>query len=261
MSHPEQESVRDLAAAYALGALSPDEMRDFERLLAGSADLQRDVAEYREVAALLGLGESGSGPPVDLRARVLATAKSPSATVTALAIRKTSPVAWAALAAGIAAVVALGAGIFSLRRELRERDLALAQRDSTLGIQQQQLAERQALLETVLDPEMRVYQLTASGDPEPGIQLFWNQRRNQALVNGYRLKPVPPGRAYQLWFIRDGKPVPSVTFTPKNGSATVGGVKVPSGGKISAAAITIEPSSGSPQPTSPIILSGPLQKS
>jgi anti-sigma-K factor RskA len=261
MSHPEQESVRDLAAAYALGALGPEEMREFETLLAGSPELQRDVADYREVAALLGLGESGTGPPPDLRARVLATAKGPSAGVGALPRRRTSPLAWAALAAGIAAVIALAGGVFSLRRELRERDVALAQRDSTLAVQQQQLAERQAILETVLDPEARVYQLTATGDPEPGIQLFWNQRRNQALVNAYRLKPVPPGRAYQLWFIRDGKPVPSVTFTPKNGSATVGGVKVPSGGKISAAAITIEPSSGSPQPTSPIVLSGPLQKS
>ncbi len=258
MSHPEQESVRDLAGAYALGALGPDEVREFERLLAGSAELQRDVAEYREVAALLGLGESGSGPAPDLRARVLATSRASSAGVTSLSRRKPPPATWAALAAGIAAVIALGAGIFSLRRDLRERDVALAQRDSTLAVQQQQLAERQALLETVLDPGVRVYQLTASGDPEPGIQLFWNQRRNQALINAYRLKPVPPGRAYQLWFIRDGKPVPSVTFTPKNGSATVSGVKVPSGGKISAAAITVEPPSGSAQPTSPIVLSGPI---
>ncbi|MFL5514056.1 MAG: anti-sigma factor domain-containing protein [Gemmatimonadales bacterium] len=257
MSQPEQESVRDLAAAYALGALGTDDLREFERLLAGSADLQRDVAEYREVAALLGLGESGTGPPADLRVRVLATAKAPGAGVTALPRRKRSPVAWAALAAGIAAI-ALGAAVLSLRGDLRERDMALAQRDSTVAVQQQQVAERQALLETVLDPEVRLYQLTASGDPNPGIQLFWNQRRNQALVNAYRLKPIPAGRAYQLWFIRDGKPVPSVTFSPKNGAATVSGIKVPSGGKISAAAITVEPSSGSAQPTSPIILSGPI---
>jgi anti-sigma-K factor RskA len=259
MSQPGQESVRDLAAAYALGALGTDDTREFEQLLAGSADLQRDVAEYREVAALLGLGDSGTGPPADLRARVLATAKGPAAAgITALPRRKRSPVAWAALAAGIAAAIALGAAVLSLRGALRERDVALAQRDSTLAIQQQQLAERQALLETVLDPEVRLYQLTASGDPEPGIQLFWNQRRNQALVNAYRLKPIPTGRAYQLWFIRDGKPVPSVTFSPKNGSATVSGIKVPSGGKISAAAITVEPSSGSAQPTSAIVLSGPI---
>ena len=62
MSQPGQESVRDLAAAYALGALGTDDTREFERLLAGSPDLQRDVAEYREVAALLGLGDSGTGP-------------------------------------------------------------------------------------------------------------------------------------------------------------------------------------------------------
>ncbi len=130
--------------------------------------------------------------------------------------------------------------------------------DSTLALRQQELTERQALLDAVLDPGVRLYQLTSSGDPEPGVQLFWNQRRNEALLNAYRLKPVPAGRAYELWFIRDGKPVPSVTFSPKNGSATVSGIKVPSGGKISAAAITVEPSSGSAQPTSAIVLSGPI---
>ena len=261
MSHPGQESVRDLAAAYALGALGPEEMREFETLLAGSPELQRDVADYREVAALLGLGESGTGPPPNLRARVLATGTGPRAGGRGLTGSRASPLQRVAWAAGIAAVLALGVGVLTLRRDLRQRDAALADRERAVLFQEQQLTEQQALLETVLDPEVRVFKLTASGDPEPGIQLFWNQRRNQALVNAYRLKPVPPGRAYQLWFIRDGKPVPSVTFTPKHGSATVSGVKVPSGGKISAAAITVEPSSGSPQPTSPIVLSGPLQKS
>lgn len=260
MSHPEQESPRDLAAAYALGALGADEVREFERLLADSDEMRRDVAEYREVAALLGLGASGTGPPPELRARVLATGKRESGSTVPLRASRTSRGGWVAKAAGIAALIALGWVIFSLRQEVRQRDRMLAGRDSTLRVQQQQLTERQALLDAVLDPGVRMFQLTASGDPEPGIQLFWNVRRNQAIINAYRLKPVSPGKAYQLWFIQDGKPVPSVTFTPKNGSATVAGVPVPPGGKISAAAITVEPSSGSQQPTSPIVLSGPLQK-
>ena len=260
MSHPEQESLRDLAAAYALGALGPDEAREFEGFLAGSADARQEVAEYREVAALLGLGERGAGPAPDLRARVLARVTGQPTVESAVRPMQQPRLGWA-LAAGIAALVALGTGVISLRSELRARDAALARLDSTLAIRQQQLTERQALLDAVLDPEVRLFQLTASGDPEPGIQLFWNQRRNQALLNAYRLKPVPAGRAYQLWFIRDGKPVPSVTFTPKNGAATIGGVQVPSGGKISAAAITVEPSRGSSQPTSPIVLVGPLQRS
>jgi hypothetical protein len=165
------------------------------------------------------------------------------------------------VAAGLAALTIMGERIVSLGREVRQRDAVLAQRDSALTSQQQELAERQALLDAVLDPEVRLFQLTSSGDPEPGVQLFWNQRRNQAIVNAYRLKPVPPGRAYQLWFIQNGKPVPSVTFTPKNGAARLTGIPVPAGGKPSAAAITVEPSSGSAQPTSPIVLSGPLDKS
>ena len=44
MSHPEPESPRDLAAAYALGALAPEEARRFEAFLAGSPETQREVA-------------------------------------------------------------------------------------------------------------------------------------------------------------------------------------------------------------------------
>jgi anti-sigma-K factor RskA len=261
MSHPEQESLRDLAAAYALGALGPEERREFEVLLATSPEAQRDVAEYRDVAALLGLEAASGGPSPDLRARVLARVARQRAGTTPPGERA-SRLAWAALAASLILVLGLGAAVLTLRKEVHQRDATIAQRDTLLALRQQEVTERQALLDAVLDPGVRLFQLTSSGDPEPGIQLFWNQQRNQALLNAYRLKPVPAGRAYQLWFIRDGKPVPSVTFTPKsNGAATIGGVTVPSEGKISAAAITVEPAGGSAQPTSPIVLLGPLQKS
>ncbi|HJR51059.1 MAG TPA: hypothetical protein VJ794_08140, partial [Gemmatimonadales bacterium] len=62
MSHPEQESPQDLAAAYALGALSAEEARRFEAYLAGSPEAQREVAEYREVAALLALAGPEPAP-------------------------------------------------------------------------------------------------------------------------------------------------------------------------------------------------------
>ena len=81
-------------------------------------------------------------------------------------------------------------------------------------------------------------------------------------MHGYRLKAVPTGQAYQLWFIKDGKPVPSVTFKPEpDGHAKVEQIPVPSDGAVSAAAITVEPEAGSAQPTSPIVMVGTLQKS
>ena len=107
-----------------------------------------------------------------------------------------------------------------------------------------------------------MFQLTASGDPDPLVQVFWDRQRNQAIVHGLKLKPVPAGRAYQLWFIKDGAPVPSVTFKPESGGRVrVESIPVPADGDVSAAAITVEPEGGSAQPTSPILLVGPLKRS
>jgi anti-sigma-K factor RskA len=272
VSHPDQDSPQDLAAAYALGALEPDEARRFEAYLAGSPEAQREVAEFREVAALLAVGETESVPGPDLRDRVLARVgheKSRALPSGGRAPRRPIPLAmWGALAACLLAAVGLGAGFLSTRKQLGDAQSQYTDLARTLDRQRRQLAEREktlaereATLNALTEPGVELYQLTASGDPEPGIQLFWNREKNLAIVNGFRLKPLPSGQAYQLWFIEDGKPVPSVTFKPEpSGHAKVEGVTVPTAGELSAAAITVEPEGGSPQPTSPILLLGSLQK-
>jgi anti-sigma-K factor RskA len=272
MSNPESESPQDLAAAYALGALEPDEARRFEAFLAGSPETQREVAEFREVAALLAVGESETVPGPHLRDRVVARVEGEKTRALPAAghpSRRRIPwVMWGALAAALALAVGLGFEVASQRQDLADLKGQVAtggqllfKREQQLREREQQLRGREATLNAIMEPSVEMYQLTASGDPEPGIQLFWNREKNVAIVHGFRLKPVPSGQAYQLWFIEDGKPVPSVTFKPEpSGHAKVEDVKVPTAGKLSAAAITVEPEGGSQQPTSPILLVGSLQK-
>ena len=268
MTGPAHDSPQDLTAAYALGALQPEEARRFEAFLATSPEARREVAEYREVAALLALAGPEATPGGALRERVLARvseqtrARHSGGAASRAAPGGPSPALWVALAASLLAAVGLGAGLLSTHGRLTAVETELAARDRALAQTRQRLTAREATLDAILEPGVQLFQLTASGDPEPGLQLFWNRQRNQAIVHGFRLKPVPTGRAYQLWFIKDGKPVPSVTFKPEpDGHASVEQIAVPSGGAISAAAVTIEPESGSPQPTSPIVLVGTLQKS
>lgn len=259
MSHPEQESLLDLAPGYALGALSPEETRRFEASLSGSPEAQQAVAEYREVAALLALGGPEAAPPADLRERILARIGAPSGRPAAAAGRSSPP--WAALAAGLVAVLGLGFGFMQLRetRELRAR---LGRTTERLAGASATLAAREATLDAILAPGVQMFQLTKSGDPDPGIQLFWDRERHLAIVHGFKLEPVSQGRAYQLWFIKDGAPVPSVTFKPgAGGSVRLEQIPVPADGEVSAAAVTVEPESGSTQPTSPILLVGPLKRS
>jgi anti-sigma-K factor RskA len=263
MTGPAHDAPLDLAAAYALGALSADEAQRFEAFLATSAEAQREVAEYREVAALLALGGEEAAPGEALRERVLARiGEGKTGALPATSPARGRGATWLALAASLLLAVGLGAGLVSARGRLAAVEAELAAREQTLAQTRQQLAERQATLNSILEPGVQLFQLTASGDPEPGIQLFWNREQHRAIVHGYRLKAVPAGQAYQLWFIKDGKPVPSVTFKPEaDGDASVGQIPVPADGTVSAAAITVEPEAGSAQPTSPIVMVGTLQKS
>jgi anti-sigma-K factor RskA len=266
MSRPDQDALLDLAPAYALGALSPEEAQRFEAYLATSPEAQREVAEYRELGALLALSEAEARPDAELRRRVLARVGEEKTTAlpprrAAPAGRRPAPAVWGALAASLLLVVGLSAGLISLRGRVDALQSELAAREQTLSERERLLRAREATLNAILEPGVKLFQLSASGDPEPGVQLFWDQQRNVAILHGSRLKGVPQGRAYQLWFVKDGKPIPSITFKPESdGHAKVERIPVPTGGVLSAAAITVEPESGSPQPTSPILLVGPLQQ-
>jgi anti-sigma-K factor RskA len=259
MSHPEQDTLLDLAAAYALGSLSSEEARRFEAYLAGSPEAQREVAEYRDVAALLALGGPEAAPSAELRERVLSRIRGPSARLSPALRRRPAP--WGALAAGLVAAVGLGFGYVQLR-EVRDLRAELGRTVQRLAETSELLTAREATLNAIFEPGVQMFQLTASGDPEPLIQLFWDRERHRAIVHGFKLESVPEGRAYQLWFIKDGAPVPSVTFKPEpTGHVKVEQIPVPADGEVSAAAVTVEPESGSTRPTSPILLVGPLERS
>ena len=248
MSGAEFGTPQDLAAAYALGALDDAETKAFEALLARDAELAREVAEYREVAALLALGQPAAAAPTGaLRARVLASAPARQAAVSPLRSSGSGWMPWA-LAASLLLAAWMGAGRARLGQRLAQAYSQLAQRDTLLE-------SRERTLNALLAPGVELYQLTATGDPAPGVQLFWDRKRNTAIIHSFGVKALPADRAYQLWFIQDGKPVPSVTFRPEaDGRAQVEAINVPSGAAVTAAAVTEEPLGGSPQPTSAIYL-------
>jgi anti-sigma-K factor RskA len=269
MSTPDDGSIRDLAAAYALGALSPEETRAFEAYLAGSPEARQEVTEFRETAALLAVAGPETQPGPALRQRVLDRVRATKAAALPVPPAQPAPVksripllAWAALAAAIAIAVGLGNKVRVLTTTVATRDSTIAAQQQALSEQASQLASRENVLASLLEPGVQLVQLTKQGDPDPRIQLYWDRVHNTAVLHASKLQPTASGRTYQLWFIRDGKPVPSVTFdVAPAGEALVPGVTVPTGGEISAAAVTEEPAGGSQQPTTPIILVGTAPKS
>lgn len=263
MSEREDSSMQDLAAAYALGALSPEETRAFEAFLAGSPETQREVAEYREVGALLASGAPAVTPDARLKERILGEigrgkVRTFVPPTPAPAPRMSLPF-WMALAASIMLAIGFGLKYSGAKRalayQLSQADTARVALDSV----EARLALREKTLNEILEPDMQLSLLTATGNPDPRVQLFWNPKKNLAIVHTFRLAQAPTGRVYQLWFIKDGKPVPSVTFNSEpSGHALVENIPVPPGGGITNAALTIEPAGGSQQPTSPVMMIGTM---
>jgi anti-sigma-K factor RskA len=92
-------------------------------------------------------------------------------------------------------------------------------------------------------------------------RILWDQQKQQWHVYVFDLKPPPPGRTYELWFIKpDQTKVPAGTFdTDASGKGSLR-VQLPEDiGPIALAAITDEPAGGSPQPTGAIHLVGQVQ--
>ncbi|MBC8089131.1 MAG: anti-sigma factor [Phycisphaerae bacterium] len=299
MSDLSMTELRDMAPAYVLGALNTDDIAAFERVLAASDELQQEVNAYRSVVTQIGTARELSPPPA-IRARFLQNiAAQRSASIASTEIDTTSagtssnaapaepekrpftvstggapapkPAtdkaprerSWltAAIAVGLAASL-----IFAVQRNSQVTSLTtqLAQRDSILAARTVQLAKADSSLNTILEAgrNLLVVNLVTAPDNGPSLQFFWNVKTSKGMIHAVGLKPAEAGKIYQLWLIKDGKPVPSILFnTAADGSRLQWGIELPAATTgVSAVAITVEPAGGSPQPTTTPFLVGELPK-
>jgi anti-sigma-K factor RskA len=140
----------------------------------------------------------------------------------------------------------------------------LAQRDSILAARTVTLAQRDSALNTMLEAgrNLVLVNLVTAPDSGPSMQLFWDVKQKRGVIHAANLKPAEAGRIYQLWFIKDGKPVPSRIFnTASDNHSLEWGIEMPtSTAGVTAVAITNEPAGGSQQPTTTPFLVGEIPK-
>lgn len=238
----------DLAAAYALDALDPDERRAFETHLQDCAACRTEVAELREAAAGLSEGLE-SAPPAALRTRVLAQVAAEAGAAADASgrtpdhdterdtdrdpdrgrressdlRRRASGHRWWLAAA---AAVLVGTGAWGASQLLGGEDAA------TLIVQAQDAQEHEAD--------------TAEGE----VTVITSAAQDAAVIRlPQDLEPPPQGQVYQAWFVgADGSARSAGLLTQ---DALEGDEVVLEGSPAEAAAVglTVEPEGGSDQPT------------
>jgi len=234
----EHERVRDLAAEYALDVLDALDRQFVATHIAGCDDCRRYLQELQAASSALARSLPPLEAPPELRARIVAAATGrPQMVVT----RRQ----WGGWALGVAAAaVAVAVGIDDARQR-SERTVQLAD----LTAVEQQLALQQAVAQPVLDGQRFVRLAPVSGN---GPSAIWVSPAGKApYLAAPKLPPLQPDRTYELWFLQGNKPVPAGTF---QSGAVLSLPALPAG--TTAMAITVEPSGGSPAPTSSPIMVG-----
>ena len=102
------EDLHELAAPYALDALSADEREEFEAHLHECERCRDELASLQETVGALAYAAEGPAPPDALRNRIVLAAREEPPKVIALRPRRTRLYAGAAVAAAACATLALG---------------------------------------------------------------------------------------------------------------------------------------------------------
>jgi anti-sigma-K factor RskA len=87
-------------------------------------------------------------------------------------------------------------------------------------------------------------------------RLTFDERTGRAMFMAADLPPAPAGKAYQLWFIAEGKPpMPGSVFqTDASGHAEMHDIVPPEGRHAAIFAVTLEPAGGTSTPTGEMYL-------
>ncbi len=239
------DDPRDLVMPWLLDELEPSEAQAFERLLESDPALAEEVRATGDALAAMALA-TPVAPRPELKARVLASAAaSKDVALVPTAGRSSAPI-WLGVALAASLILAAMTTL-KWQSTSADRDQLLASRDSALGV----IAVRDSLLARLTDPELESVRLVADPAKDPTIRMMLDAKRGRLTLSAASLPQLKAGQDYQLWYIVGGEAIASVAFHPAaDGSALALDVPMPDRSTIQAVAITVEPTGGSPAPTS-----------
>ncbi|OBJ54005.1 anti-sigma factor [Mycobacterium asiaticum] len=233
MTTPDHFELLELATPYALHAMSDAERADIDARLAAApgplaAAFHEEVRAVRETMALVA-STNAAEPPDRLRAAVLAGAASAKPD----ASRQTR---WRNTILAAAAAVVIGLGAFGLGTLTRP-------------------PAKPTMAEQVLAaPDVR----TVSRPLGPGTAtVMFSRDRNAAVLVMNNVPPPAPGTVYQMWLVGANGPTSAGTM----GTAAVSPstkAMLDDLGSATGLAFTVEPGTGSAQPTGTMLAELPL---
>jgi anti-sigma-K factor RskA len=242
--------IHALSGAYAVDALDDAERTSFEQHLAACPECRAEVQSFRETAAILAELEAEETPPASLRASVLAgisqvrpfppetpAAATPEPVSRVVSLRRRM---LPTLVAAAVALVLVTTGAFAWH-PWRSGQSTQAQQ-TTLADQVLQAPDA-----------VKVTEKLPGGAGE--LVLVRSASLKRAVMVGDGVPEPPAGKTYQLWLQQPGHGMVSAGLMPDSHDPTL---LAGDEATAKAAAVSIEPATGSDHPTGPVVAVFPL---
>lgn len=237
----------DLTGAYAVDALTSKEREAFQRHISDCPDCAHETTQMQEAAVWLALAAARTPPP-HLKERILAetdrTSQFPLTSTVQVHERRrrtSQPLLRLALAASLVAAAGLGG-------------LAAWQQQHAQETRQEARSDAADLAQLLAAPDATFIKKDVAYGGYGTLAV--SRQLNQAVYFCQDLAPLPSGRTYQLWYATPGKETRSAGLLP--GKAGVQAMALPPPGSADSLAITVEPSTGSSEPTTRLLTTWPL---
>jgi anti-sigma-K factor RskA len=254
------DQFREMAEAYALGALDAEERAAFEAHLAsGCAGCAKAVAEARWLVSQLSYLAPEAAPSQELKDLLMRSVGAEAKVVSMVAPKKAAIPFW--LWAAVAALVLLTVYSSWQAHDL-QRQIGGINEQARAEIQKREKLERdlvafkqEAIMRAIVtNPESTRIMLMPSKKDMPTLEAKWHSQLG-LVVTGYEVPKLSGNHVLQLWLIpkdKDAKPMPSITFWPEHDGRLAKLIANPpeSMQDVRALAVTEEPAEGSAQPTS-----------
>jgi anti-sigma-K factor RskA len=273
------EHFEELCSGYVLNALDEDEHAEFEEMLEDATDEQlRLFQALWSTANQLAFTVEANEPSEAVKERILdqiQDASEPdSSTTPVTSIEEESTEtqkdedrsfnwpAFAAAASFALLIVSLSLLFYSfnLSSEIDQKETVITDQETRITELTNELEQKEEMLAILESREVDMVLMSGlEVNPDGYGKVIWDSEKQQALLQVANLPPVPTDKDYQLWLIRDNKPVSAGVFAVNDNSDNFFKIEEMAQAdeqSANAFAITMEPKGGVPQPTGDMYLLG-----
>ncbi|TYP92575.1 Anti-sigma-K factor RskA [Fodinibius salinus] len=269
------EKFEQLCAGYVLHALDREEREEFEEMLGEASAEERDLYQTMWTTAnQLAFTVEQEEPPADLKERLMEIIREQQQDQndnTVTNIDEGSPsddkdrFNWSAL--GVAAsfallIVSLSLIFYSfnLNSSLSNKNNIIAEKNTQITQLKNELERKEEML-SILEARDVDLVMMAGRDVNPNGygKVIWNASKQQALLQVSNLPTEASDKDYQLWLIKNNKPVSAGVFSVGNQNDAFFKIEQMAEAdkqSTNAFAITLEPKGGVSQPTGDVYLLG-----